>query len=76
MRAPLILAALVAPLALGACATGKTYPSYSQEYDQLSSECVARGGLLTPSGLPTTGRPQTDYVCKITGGATLIPDNR
>ena len=75
MRAPFILAALVAPLALGACATGKTYPTYQQEYDKLSAECIARGGLLTPSGL-TTGRAQTDYVCKITGGASLIPDNR
>ena len=73
MRTAFILAALVAPLALGACATGKTYPSYQQEYDKLSSECVARGGLLTPSGL-TSGRPQTDYVCKITGGASLIPN--
>ncbi|MND99210.1 hypothetical protein D3C80_915890 [compost metagenome] len=73
MRAPLILAALVAPLALGACATGKTYPTYQQEYDKLNADCVARGGILTPSG-GTTGRPQTDYVCKITGGATRIPN--
>ncbi|MNT91845.1 hypothetical protein D3C72_2330100 [compost metagenome] len=73
MRAPLILAALVAPLALGACATGKTYPTYQQEYDKLSSECVARGGILAPTG-GTTGRPQTDYVCKITGGASRIPN--
>lgn len=73
MRAPLILAVIVASLALGACATGKTYPTYQQEYDKLSSECVARGGILTPSSLPTTGRPQTDYVCKITG-ATRIPN--
>ncbi|MGH7020465.1 MAG: hypothetical protein ACREEY_11320 [Brevundimonas sp.] len=72
MRAPLILAALVAPLALGACATGRTTPTYQQEYDTLNAQCVERGGILAPSGA-TTGRAQTDYVCKITGGASRIP---
>lgn len=72
MRAVLVLAALVAPLALGACATGKTYPTYQEEYDKLNADCVERGGILTPSGA-STGRPQTDNICKITGGATRIP---
>ncbi len=27
---------------------------------------------MTPTGLQT-GRPQTEYACKITGGATRIP---
>lgn len=72
MRALFALAALVAPLALGACATGKTFPSYQEELDKLSAECMARGGILTPSGV-TTGRPQADNVCKITGGASRIP---
>jgi len=76
MRAALqplaVLAAVVAPLALGACATGKTLPTYQQEYDALNAQCVERGGILSPSGL-TSGRAQTDYVCKITGGATRIP---
>jgi len=67
-----VLAAVVAPLALGACATGKTLPTYQQEYDALNAQCVERGGILSPSGL-TSGRAQTDYVCKITGGATRIP---
>ena len=73
MRAALILAALAAPLALGACATsGKPMPTYQQDYDKLDAECTARGGILAPTG-GTTGRPQTDYLCKITGGATRIP---
>lgn len=72
MRAALILAALAAPLALGACATSRTVPTYQQEYDALNAQCVERGGILTPSGL-TSGRAQTDYVCKITGGATRTP---
>jgi hypothetical protein len=67
-----VLAAVIAPLALGACATGKTLPTYQQEYDALNAQCVERGGILSPSGL-TSGRAQTDYVCKITGGATRIP---
>jgi len=74
MRAALILAALAAPLALGACATGKTYPSYQEEFDKLSAECTGRGGILTPSGAQT-GRPQTDNICKITGGASRLPNN-
>jgi len=74
MRAALILAALAAPLALGACATGRTYPSYQEEFDKLSAECTGRGGILTPSGAQT-GRPQTDNVCKITGGASRLPNN-
>ena len=74
MRVALVLAALAAPLALGACATGQTYPTYQQDYDKLSAECTARGGILTPSGAQT-GRPQTDNVCKITGGASRLPNN-
>ncbi|WP_447910942.1 hypothetical protein [Brevundimonas bullata] len=74
MRAALILAALAAPLALGACATGKTYPSYQEEFDKLSAECTGRGGILTPSGAQT-GRPQTDNICKITGGASRLTNN-
>jgi hypothetical protein len=40
--------------------------------DQLEAECRDRGGILSPTGRQT-GRPQTDYVCKITGGASRIP---
>ncbi len=70
----LVLAALVAPLALGACATGKPMPTYQQELDKLEAECTARGGILTTSGA-ATGRVQTDYLCKITGGPARIPQN-
>jgi len=73
MRAPLFLAAVIAaPLALAACASGRPLPTYQQEMDQLEAECRDRGGILSPSGRQT-GRPQTDYVCKITGGASRIP---
>ncbi|MGW8706322.1 hypothetical protein ACWGLL_12895 [Brevundimonas sp. NPDC055814] len=73
MRAPLFLAAVIAaPLALVACASGRPLPTYQQEMDQLEAECRDRGGILSPTGLQT-GRPQTDYVCKITGGASRIP---
>ncbi|MBD7942428.1 hypothetical protein [Brevundimonas guildfordensis] len=73
MRAPLLFAAaLVAPLTLAACASGRSLPTYQQEMDKLDSECRDRGGIISPTGRQT-GRPQTDYVCKITGGATRIP---
>jgi hypothetical protein len=73
MRAALFLAVvLAAHLGLSACATGRDLPTYKQEMDKLDAECVARGGILTPSGRQT-GRPQTDYVCKISGGASRIP---
>ncbi len=74
MRTAFVLAALVAPLALGACASGRPLPTYQQEYDKLSAECTARGGILTTTGA-STGRPQTDNICKIIGPATRIPNN-
>lgn len=74
MRTAFVLAALVAPLALGACASGRSLPTYQQEYDKLEAECTARGGILTTTGV-STGRPQTDNICKITGPATRLPNN-
>lgn len=75
MRAPLFIAAvLVAPLALAACASGRPLPTYQQEMDKLDAECRDRGGIISPTGRQT-GRPQTDYVCKITGGASRIPQS-
>ena len=71
-KALVALAALVAPLALGACATGRPQPTYDEDLAKLTAECTARGGILSPSGAPT-GRAQTDYVCKITGGGSRIP---
>ena len=73
MRAPLFLVAvIVAPLALAACASGRPLPTYQQEMDKLDAECRERGGIISPTGRQT-GRPQTDYICKITGAATRIP---
>jgi len=60
-------------LGLSACATRGERPSFSDELKTLDARCVERGGILTPSGLQT-GRPQTDYVCKITGGASRLSD--
>jgi len=75
MRPPLVLAlVLAAPLALSACASGRTLPTYGQELKQLEADCNARGGILTPTGSQTS-RPQTDYACKITGGASRIPQH-
>ena len=74
MRAVFIPIVLAAPLVLGACASSKAFPTYQQEYDRLSAECTAGGGILTTSGAQT-GRPQTDYVCKIIGSPTRIPRN-
>ena len=70
MRALFALAALVAPLALGACATGKTFPSYQEELDKLSAECMARGGILTPIAGATGPRAANDYACEIRGGGS------
>jgi len=72
MRAALVLAAFVAPLALGACATGAGTSTYQTDLDKLEADCKARDGILMPTGA-TTGRPQTDNVCRINGGATRIP---
>lgn len=74
MRAAFVLVALVAPMALGACATNHTPSKYEQDYDKLEAECQARGGYLATTGAQT-GRPQTDNVCKITGGASRLPNN-
>ncbi|WP_341021480.1 hypothetical protein [Brevundimonas diminuta] len=75
MRAPLFLVAvIVAPLALAACASGRPLPTYQQEMDKLDADCRERGGIISPTGRQT-GRPQTDYVCKITGGASRIPQS-
>lgn len=66
MRAVLILAATAA--ALSACASQDgPISGYNAEQAQLERECAARGGILAPTGAQT-GRPQTENVCKITGG--------
>lgn len=57
---------------LSACAsTGPGEGSYADREKKLSDECEARGGILAPTG-NQTGRPETDNICKITGGASRL----
>ncbi|MBX9801533.1 MAG: hypothetical protein K2Y04_02075 [Caulobacteraceae bacterium] len=58
-------------LALSACASTAGSSRYNDELQKLSDDCQARGGILSPSGVQT-GRPQTDNVCRITGGASRL----
>jgi len=73
MRPLIVLAPAVLILGLAACASTATGSRYSDELRQLEEDCAARGGILAPSG-QQTGRPQTDNICKISGGATRLPD--
>ena len=69
---PLTLAAPAALLfALAACAPTMGPGRYETELRQLSDSCEARGGILAPTG-QQSGRPQNDYVCQITGGASRL----
>ncbi len=75
MTARFILPAalLGAALAVSACAsTPGSRTTYAQELDRLTADCRERGGILTPVGSPTSGRPQTDNVCEIRGGGGRI----
>jgi len=68
----LTAAAIFAGAALSACATtGREQPTYGERLDRLSADCTARGGILVSSGV-NQGRPETDNVCRIAGGATRI----
>lgn len=62
-----------AAAALAACAStgGETYRA---EYDRLNASCQARGGMLTPSSNPSSGRPATDYFCDIRDGGRLAAE--
>ena len=51
---------------LAACASDGTVNTYTAEYDALLASCRERGGILSPTG-GESGRPQNDYVCRITG---------
>lgn len=64
-------AAPVLLLAAAACAPTTGGDHYANELQRLSAECTARGGVLAPTS-QQTGRPQTDNVCKITGGASRL----
>lgn len=71
MRALTFALPAILLLAAGGCASTSGTSSYSQELDRLAADCTARGGILAPTG-QQTGRPQTDNVCKITGGASRL----
>lgn len=68
----LILSAAVALPLLAACGTTGGTNTYQKELDALEAACTRDQGILTPTGVQT-GRPQTDYACKITGGASRLP---
>lgn len=70
MRELILTAALAT--ALSACAsTGeRSRPDTTVE---LAAKCRERGGILVPTGRPSTGRPETDNACQITGAASRIP---
>ncbi len=68
----LVLASALAAMAVSACATGSGPSSYNQELTQLTADCAERGGILVPNGNASTGRPATDYSCRISGGASRI----
>jgi len=70
----LILSSLIALPLLAACGTTKGVNSYQADMDAPEAACTARQGILTPTGLQS-GRPETDYACRITGVASRIPSN-
>ena len=71
MRILILSTALALPL-LAACGTTGGVNGYQQEMDALEAACARDQGILVPTGVQT-GRPQTEYACKITGGASRIP---
>ena len=71
MRILILSAAISLPL-LAACGTTGGVNSYQKDMDALEAACTRSQGILTPTGLQT-GHAQTEYACKITGGATRIP---
>jgi len=66
-----ILLPTLALLSLAACATNSGQNSVLAEYDRLVQDCRERGGILAPTGR-TTGRPETENVCRVTG----LPSDR
>lgn len=71
MRMILAAAGVLAFAGLAGCGTSAAHDTYSSELRQLTEDCTARGGILSPTG-QQTGRPQTDNVCRITGGASRL----
>ena len=71
MRILTLASTLVLLIAAG-CTSTATTSTYNAELQRLSEDCTARGGILSPTG-QQSGRPNTDNVCKITGGASRLP---
>lgn len=71
MRILILSAALVMPLVTACGSMGGT-SKYQQELNALEAACVRDQGILSPTGVET-GRPQSEYVCKISGVASGIP---
>lgn len=70
MRTLIAFAPFALVVGLAGCAT-TAGDSYNDELKRLSDDCEARGGILSPTG-QQSGRPQTDNVCRITGGASRL----
>jgi len=69
----LVLSAMIG-LPLAACASTGGGNSYQKDLDALEATCTERGGILTQTGAQT-GRPQTEYACKISGQASRLQSN-
>jgi hypothetical protein len=65
---------ITTPLLLTACTSTGQKNSYQADMDRLEASCTERQGILTPTGLQS-GRPETEYACRITGGPSRIPSN-
>jgi len=62
----------VAVLTLSACAsTGERSGGFGDTTAELSAKCRERGGILIPTGRPSTGRPEADYACQLNGGSRI-----
>ncbi len=71
MRNVLVAILMTAPLLTACASTGQTN-TYQEDLERLEAACTERQGILTPTGLQS-GRPETEYACRITGGASRIP---
>lgn len=69
---PISKLSVVALLALtcAACASTDSQSRYQQELQQLETECRERGGTIRATGV-STGRPQTEYICRLTSASRI-----
>jgi hypothetical protein len=72
MTRKILISLILAGAGATACATAPAGENrYTADLDRLTADCRARGGVLTPNGSATTGRPELDYACRITGATRL-----